>query len=223
MAEDYEIVENSSEEDYRSSPMPVRSSIRDALASIDAQRQAMKSQQDFGFDEASFGYDSKEGKDVETYGLREQREENLNRVIEEDTIYSSYFSKRYGNLSVYLNLDEIYYPKGFNPLQDTYVNVKIAKEGKLYIADFVNPNQIIEELLDGVVSFMVIKVNGQVAKIMGTLKEELVNGADHVRQAAFNPLPDGRILLWNTIKQKWSSFYPKNLLEMVRDDTTDFE
>jgi len=223
MAEDYEIVENSSEEDYKSSPMPVRSSIRDALASIDAQRQAMKSQQDFGFDEASFGYDSKEGKDVETYGLREQREENLNRVMEEDMIYSSYFSKRYGNLSVYLNLDEMYYPKGFNPLQDTYVSVKIAKEGKLYIADFVNPNQIIEELLDGIVSFMVIKVNGQVARIMGTLKEDLVNGADHVRQAAFSPLPDGRILLWNTIKQKWSSFYPKNLLEMVRDDTTDFE
>ena len=74
---DYEIVENSSEDDYKSSPMPVRSSVRDALASIDAQRSAMKAQKDFGFDEASFGYNNNEGKEVETYGLREQREENL--------------------------------------------------------------------------------------------------------------------------------------------------
>ena len=220
---DYEIVENSSEDDYKSSPMPVRSSVRDALASIDAQRSAMKAQKDFGFDEASFGYNNNEGKEVETYGLREQREENLKDVLDEDAVYSSYFSKRYGSLEVYLNLDEMIYPRGFNPLEDTYVNVKIAKEGKLYIADFVNPNQIIEELLDGVVSFLVIKVNGQVAKIRGTLKDGLVKGEEHVREAAFNGLPDGRILLWNTMKQKWSSFYPKNLLEMIRDDTTDFE
>ena len=80
-----------------------------------------------------------------------------------------------------------------------------------------------EHPISHLVSFLVIKVNGQVALITGTLKDELVNGESHVREAAFGGLPDGRILLWNVRKQKWSSFYPENLLEMTRDDTTDFE
>ena len=87
----------------------------------------------------------------------------------------------------------------------------------------LEPNQIIEELLDGIVSFLVMKVNGQVAIIMGSLKEGIVNGEENVRQAAFSPLGDGRILLWSTVKQKWSSFYPDNLLSMTRDDTDDLE
>lgn len=214
--DDYEIVENSSDTDY----MPI---VRDALASIDAQRTAMKAQKDFGFDLATFGYSSQEGKVVLPYGNKEQREDEMRELMEEDNMYSQYFHKRYGNFSVYFNLDEMYYSKGFNPLTDTYVDVKIAKEGKLYVSDHVNPNQIIEELLDGVVSFMVMKVNGQVAQIIGTLKEELVYGEPHVREAAFSPISGGRILVWNVRKQKWSSFYPDNLLKMTRDDTTDFE
>jgi hypothetical protein len=221
MANDYEIIENSSDDDY--SPQKIdRQSIKDALASIDAQRTAIKMQKDFGFDETTFGYGSYD-KEVEPYGSRQQREDNLNKAIEEDMMYSSYFYKRYGNLEVYFNLDEMYYPKAYNPLTDKIVSVKIAKEDKVYVADHINPNQIIEELLDGIVSFLVIKVNGQVAQIMGTLREDLVNGESHVREAAFSLLPDGRVLLWNTVKQKWSSFYPDNLLEMTRDDTTDFE
>jgi hypothetical protein len=222
MAEDYEIVENSSDTDY-SYPKIDRQSIRDALASIDAQRTSLQIQKDFGLDEATFGYGTFEGKDVEVYGSRYQREQSLKKTMEDDMMYSSYFSKRYGNMDVYFNLDELYYPKAYNPLSDSIVSVKIAKEGKVYVADHINPNQIIEELIEGIVSFLVIKVNGQVARIMGTLKAELVNGEDHVRQAAFSLLPDGRILLWNTMKEKWSSFYPDNLLEMTRDDTTDFE
>lgn len=221
MANDYEIIENSSDDDY--SPQKIdRQSIKDALASIDAQRTAIKMQKDFGFDETTFGYGSYD-KEVEPYGSRQQREDNLNKAIEEDMMYSSYFYKRYGNLEVYFNLDEMYYPKAYNPLTDKIVSVKIAKEDKVYVADHINPNQIIEELLDGIVSFLVIKVNGQVAQIMGTLREDLVNGESHVREAAFSLLPDGRVLLWNTVKQKWSSFYPDNLLEITRDDTTDFE
>lgn len=221
MASDYEIIENSSDDDYLPQETYIQR-LKDPIASINAQRTAIQMQKDFGFDETTFGYGSYD-KEVEPYGSRQQREDNLNKAIEEDTMYSSYFYKRYGNLEVYFNLDEMYYPKAYNPLTDKIVSVKIAKEDKLYIADHINPNQIIEELLDGIVSFMVIKVNGQVAQIMGTLKEDLVNGESHVREAAFSLLPDGRVLLWNTVKQKWSSFYPDNLLEMVRDDTTDFE
>lgn len=219
---DYEIIENSSDDDYPNAG-PVRSSVRDALASIDAQRTSMKAQKDFGFDESSFGYSTYDDADVLPYGDRNQREEDLKEIMEEDQMYSQYFYRRYGNLDVYFNLDEIYYAKGFSSLYDKRVSVKIAKEGKLYIADFINPNQIIEELLEGVVSFLVIKVNGQIAKITGTLNEDLVFGEPHVREAAFGLLPDGRVLLWNVRKQKWSSFYPDNLLEMTRDDTTDFE
>jgi len=221
MASDYEIIENSSDDDYSPQETYIQR-LKDPIASINAQRTAIQMQKDFGFDETTFGYGSYD-KEVEPYGSRQQREDNLNKAIEEDTMYSSYFYKRYGNLEVYFNLDEMYYPKAYNPLTDKIVSVKIAKEDKLYIADHINPNQIIEELLDGIVSFMVIKVNGQVAQIMGTLREDLVNGESHVREAAFSLLPDGRVLLWNTVKQKWSSFYPDNLLEMVRDDTTDFE
>jgi len=218
---DYEIIEQASESDYPS--RPVARSVRDALASIDAIRTSIQVQKDFGFDESSFGYNQFEDVEVETYGSREEREAKVKATLEDDIYYSSYFTRRYGNLDVYFNADEMQYSKGFNPLTDTYVNVKIAKEGKLYVADHVNPNQIIEELLDGIVSFMVIKVNGQVTTITGTLKEDLVRGEAGVREAAFGLLPDGRVLVWNVRKSKWSSFYPKNLLQMTRDDTTDFE
>jgi hypothetical protein len=222
MAE-YEIVENSSEDDYPSSPMPPRQSVREALSSIDAIRSGLQAQRAFGFDDANLGFDSEENQTIQTYGERDDRAQQLESVLNEDLYYSAYFNKRFGNLDVYFNLDNIQYPEGFNPLTDKYVNVKIAKEGKLYISDHVNPNQIIEELLDGVVSFLVIKVNGQITKIVGTLKSELVRGESHVREAAFNLLPDGRVLVWNVRKSKWSSFYPDNLLEMTRDDTTEFE
>jgi hypothetical protein len=76
MAE-YEIVEHASDEDYPTAARPVRKSVRDALASIDAQRTAMQVQRDFGFDDTTFGYGTYEGKEILTYGLREQREENL--------------------------------------------------------------------------------------------------------------------------------------------------
>lgn len=220
MAE-YEIVEQGSETDYPSRPIP--KSVRDALSSIDAQRTALQIQKDFGFDEATFGYNSYENVKIESYGIREEREEKITKALNEDMYYSSYFNKRFGNLDVYFNSDAMQYPVGFNPLTDKYVDVKIAKEGKLYISDHVNPNQIIEELLDGVVSFLVIKVNGQVTKIVGTLKEDMVRGDEGVRNAAFDLLPDGRVLVWNVRKSKWSSFYPSNLLEMIRDDTTEFE
>ena len=168
---DYEIIENSSEDDYPSSPPSIKKSVRDALSSLDAIRTGIQGQKAFGFDDASFGYGSFEDVKIETYGEREEREEKIKETLEEDVYYSSYFTKRYGNLDVYFNLDSIQYPKGFNPLVDKYVNVKIAKEGTLYVSDHVNPNQIIEELLDGIVTFLVIKVNGQITRIVGTLKK----------------------------------------------------
>ena len=112
MAE-YEIVEHASDEDYPTTARPVRKSVRDAIASIDAQRTAMQVQRDFGFDDTTFGYGTYEGKEILTYGLREQREENLKGALEEDMMYSSYFSKRYGNFEAYFNLDAKYINKSF--------------------------------------------------------------------------------------------------------------
>lgn len=219
---DYEIVEQSDDNEYPAA-LPVAKSVRDALASLDAQRTAMQMQENFGFDESTFGFGTYDDKEIKQYGSREQREEDLSEVMEKDLDYSVYFSTRYGNFDVYFELEDINYGKSFNPLQDKRVEVKIVKKGTIYVASFISPNQIIEELIDGVVSFLVIKVNGQVAKIVGTLKEEITHGEDHVRQAAFSTLPDGRILVWNVLKQKWSSFYPDNLLEMTRDDTSSYE
>ena len=88
MADDYEIVENGTDDmDVVRDP---RASVRDAMASIDAQRNALKAQKEFGFDESSFGYNVYENKEIETYGLAEQRKDNLKNVMENDILYSSY-------------------------------------------------------------------------------------------------------------------------------------
>ena len=79
MADDYEIVENGTDDmDVVRDPL---ASVRDAMASIDAQRNALKAQKEFGFDESSFGYNVYENKEIETYGLAEQRKDNLKNVI----------------------------------------------------------------------------------------------------------------------------------------------
>ena len=89
MADDYEIVENGTDDmDVVRDPL---ASVRDAMASIDAQRNALKAQKEFGFDESSFGYNVYENKEIETYGLAEQRKDNLKNVMENDILYSSYF------------------------------------------------------------------------------------------------------------------------------------
>jgi len=225
-SDNYEIVENSSDGDYPPA-MPINESIREALSRLDEQRSMLKQEEsgdaDFGFDDSTLGYGTYDGRDVEIYGEKEDREDTIIKNLEEDLNYSAYFYERYGSVEFYFTLEDIYQKTGFDTASDKKVTVKIIKDGKLYISDFVNPNQILEELIDGVVSFLVFKVNGQIARITGTLKEELVNGDEHVRNAAFSLLPDGRVLLWNVMKQKWSSFYPDNLLEMTRDDTSAFE
>lgn len=237
--EDYEIVENGSDDDYppkrsRSSefidrslsPEQIRESGRQALRSLDEQisaaREKREAEQDFGFSESTFGQKTSDDYEIKGYGGIEDRTENLLKLLEEDINYAIYFNSRYGDVDFYFSLEDIA-SRQFNVASDKKINVKIIKNGTIYVADFINPSQIIEELIDGVVSFTVIKINGQVTEITGTLKEGLVNGEESVRQAAFSPISYGRILVWNVNKQKWSSFYPDNLIDVIRDDTSAFE
>lgn len=228
---DYEIVEQTDDNEYPPSKSLFTGSDapqisergRQASRLMDQRLTEIREQEDFGFDDSTLGFQSDEDLPIETYGEQESRTEALMKRLENDLNYSAYFYSRYGNVDFYFSLEDIYKQVGFDSTKEIKANIKIIKEGTVYIAGSVTPNQIIEELLDGVVSFLVFKVNGQAAEITGTLKAELVNGEEHVRQAAFSPISKGRILLWNVWKQKWSSFYPTNMLEMTRDDTSDFE
>lgn len=228
---DYEIVEQSDNNDYpparslfnESVAPPISEEAREASRTIDRGLSQIRNTEDFGFDDTTFGGPNTDDMPIEEYGDVEDRTENILKNLEKDLNYSSYFYERYGNVDVYFSLEDIYRSVGVFTSSDKRVNIKIIKNGTIFIGDYVSPNQIIEELIDGVVSFLVFKVNGTPALITGTLKEELVNGEEHVREAAFSLLPDGRVLLWNVMKQKWSSFYPNNLIEMTRDDTSAFE
>ena len=76
-------------------------------------------------------------------------------------------------------------------------------------------------MLGGVCTIEYFQVDGNVDKLVCSLSQNSVPGNEfQTRLNSFAGLGGDRVLVWNLIKRGWSSFYMKNLIRFVRDDTS---
>ena len=136
-----------------------------------------------------------------------------------------YLRNLYGNANTFLetktNLIE---NRNYDPLTDYVVEVGIITEDTYYKGSFISYDEVILELLNGTCTIDFIKVNGLAGMIVGTLsKDKIPSSQGDVRLASFAGLGGGRILVWNLLKGKWSSFYMSNLRRFMSDETSDIQ
>jgi hypothetical protein len=215
-------------------------SIRSALNAIDRQRSAIKaqlaqepsaleSQLDKQFTSETLSYEEYQGV-AEQYAGSDEQKEKYKDVFTEDSEFTSYLIKKYGSVENYLEQKKLKY-KGsvFNPLTDYVVDVTIISENnKLYKANHISVDELLLESLNGICTFYYIKVDNTSGKTTGTLNSNFIpDDQQGNRSLMFSPISSRtkgpRIIMWDINKQRWNSFYMKNLIKFVRDETGDVE
>jgi len=163
--------------------------------------------------------------DAKDYYSSKYRLEKYKSLINDDNEYNLYLRNLYGNANTFLetktNLIE---NRNYDPLTDFVVEVGIITEDTYYKGSFISYDEVILELLNGTCTIDFIKVNGLAGMIVGTLsKDKIPSSQGDVRLASFAGLGGGRILVWNLLKGKWSSFYMSNLRRFMSDETSDIQ
>jgi hypothetical protein len=163
--------------------------------------------------------------DAKDYYSSKYRLEKYKSLINDDNEYNLYLRNLYGNANTFLetktNLIE---NRNYDPLTDYVVEVGIITEDTYYKGSFISYDEVILELLNGTCTIDFIKVNGLAGMIVGTLsKDKIPSSQGDVRLASFAGLGGGRILVWNLLKGKWSSFYMSNLRRFMSDETSDIQ
>jgi hypothetical protein len=163
--------------------------------------------------------------DAKDYYSSKYRLEKYKSLINDDNEYNLYLRNLYGNANTFLetktNLIE---NRNYDPLTDFVVEVGIITEDSYYKGSFISYDEVILELLNGTCTIDFIRVNGLAGMIVGTLsKDKIPSSQGDVRLASFAGLGGGRILVWNLLKGKWSSFYMSNLRRFMSDETSDIQ
>ena len=163
--------------------------------------------------------------DAKDYYSSKYRLEKYKSLINDDNEYNLYLRNLYGNANTFLetktNLIE---NRNYDPLTDFVVEVGIITEDIYYKGSFISYDEVILELLNGTCTIDFIRVNGLAGMIVGTLsKDKIPSSQGDVRLASFAGLGGGRILVWNLLKGKWSSFYMSNLRRFMSDETSDIQ
>ena len=163
--------------------------------------------------------------DAKDYYSSKYRLEKYKSLINDDNEYNLYLRNLYGNANTFLetktNLIE---NRNYDPLTDYVVEVGIITEDSYYKGSFISYDEVILELLNGTCTIDFIRVNGLAGMIVGTLsKDKIPSSQGDVRLASFAGLGGGRILVWNLLKGKWSSFYMSNLRRFMSDETSDIQ
>lgn len=149
--------------------------------------------------------------------------ENLEKS---DPLYALYISRNYGSYRNFLFAFQLMEDQSpvFDPRYDKKAEVTVITKDKFYKSDHISPIEAIMEALSGVCTVDYLKKDGRPEKLVGTLKKELIGSNEATeRFNFFSPLPGNRIVLYNLVKQSWSSFYMANLLKFTRDDTIGIE
>lgn len=168
----------------------------------------------------------KNEKEIKDYNLSENKLSKYNRVAKDDADFNLYLRKMYGSIDNFFNLNEEFtnIHKTFNPKTDFQAEVVIITKDTFYKADFISQNETIMEMLSGICTVEYFKVDGRISKITTTLSSEFIpDSQNDVRSFAFGGLPGRRVLCWDLVKEKWSSFYMKNLKRFIRDETSGIE
>jgi hypothetical protein len=142
-----------------------------------------------------------------------------------DPLFQEFILKNFGSYDNFEKLNGFGDSKNiYDPYTDFKLDVTIITRNKFYKTDHISPFEVIAESLNGLCTVDYLKVNGSASKITGTLYKKYINPAQIAERANFfRPLAGNRIVLWDVIKQDWSSFYMAKAIRFVRDDTTGLE
>lgn len=174
------------------------------------------------FLDSDLNYRSKVPKNYIQSELRKEKYENLTK---EDDEFSIYLKTKYGSIETFFELNEqLRNERIFNPLTDYDIEVEIITKDEYLKTNFISSSEIFLEMIDGVATIQYIKKNGNASQIVGTLKKSSIPSSQHeTRDKAFGYFGGQRILVWDLIKQDWSSFYVPLVRRFIRDDTTDLQ
>lgn len=153
------------------------------------------------------------------------QKETYKRLAEHDRIYKQFIANSYGSYENYIQQHKIGEASSlYDPSIDYFMDVTVITENESYKSDHISSQEVIMEALSGVCTIVFMKVDGSVGRITGTLdKAPIPSSQQETRLNFFNPLPGGRIVLWDLNKQDWRSFYMERVIKFVRDDTIDLE
>jgi hypothetical protein len=146
--------------------------------------------------------------------------------LENDPLYTRFLTLNYGSFKNFLfafQIEETQSPI-FDPRYDVQADVTVITKNVYYKSSHISPMEMILEAMTGVCTVDVLNKTNNSMKLTGTLKKELIlpdRAAE--RYNFFSPLPGNRIVMWNMVKQKWSSFYMNKLIRFIKDDSTDLE
>ena len=143
-----------------------------------------------------------------------------------DPLYARYISQTYGSYNNFLFTNQLVETQSpiFDPRYDRRVDVTIITKDKFYKSNHISAVEMIMEAMSGICTIDYIKKDGRPSKMIATLDKDKINSnKSSDRSKFFSPLPGERIVMWDTIKQEWSSFYMSNLIRFVRDDTIGIE
>jgi len=159
------------------------------------------------------------------YIKSELRKEKYETLAKEDDDFSTFLKTKYGSSKMFFELNEqLRKERLFNPLTDFDIEVEIITKEQYLKTNFISSSEIFLELLDGVATVQYLKKNGNASQLIGTLKKSFIPSSQHeVRDKTFSYFGGNRILMWDIIKQDWSSFYVPLVRRFIRDDTTDLQ
>lgn len=202
-----------------------RAAIRARLDSEEAQEN-LKSSLEEEFLNSTLTDETYIGKgESKDYYSSKYRLEKYKNLINDDNEYNLYLRNLYGNPDTFLEIKgNLVENRTYDPITDYNVEVGIITEDTYYKGSFISYDEVILELLSGTCTIDFIKVNGLAGMIVGTLSNDKIPSSQQgIRLASFGGLGGGRILVWNLIKSKWSSFYMSNLRRFMSDETSDIQ
>jgi hypothetical protein len=161
-------------------------------------------------------------KPKEDYNSSEYRTRKYRDLASEDALFNTYLKMTYGSVSSFFDFNQqLTEARTFDPSTDYNVDVVVITEDTFYVSNSISSVETFLEILGGVCSIEFIRVDGRADKIIGTLQSTYIpSSQEKTRRDAFGSLGSRRILVWDILKQGWSSFYMQNLRRFVRDDTS---
>jgi len=161
-------------------------------------------------------------KDFATSALRK---EQYIESIKNDEEFLEIILKKYGSLENYLLINrETFEERIYDPLTDHEIEVEIITKKEFLTSNFISSQEMFLEMLGGICTIQYYKINGHIAQVSTTLKKSLIPSSEEgTRLASMASFGGSRFLVWDLIKQDWTSFYIKNVLRFVRDDTSGIE
>lgn len=159
------------------------------------------------------------------YIKSELRKDKYQNLAKDDDDFSGFLKTKYGSIKTFFELNEqLVEERIFNPLTDYPIEVEIITKEQYLKTNFISSSEMFLETLDGVATIQYLKKNGNASQIVGTLKKSLIPSSQYeTRDKVFSYFGGQRILVWDLIKQDWSSFYVPLVRRFVRDDTTDLQ